>query len=70
MKKRYRISQIFDISRLYFKISREKSDPEKAVLPTIIFVNTNHETFGDIGNRGFVLCFGWWDFSVRAGLFL
>lgn len=52
-------------------IGRDKSDPEKAVLPTVIFINTNHEDFEpDIRKNGFVLALGWWDFSVKVALIL
>ena len=58
------------ISRFYFKVGRNKADPEKTVLPTILFINTNHEAFTDVRHRGFMLCFGWWDFAVKFGVFL
>jgi len=58
------------ISRFYFKVGRDKADPEKTVLPTILFINTNHEAFTDVRHRGFMLCFGWWDFAVKFGVFL
>jgi hypothetical protein len=51
--------------RFYFSIGRYKADSEKAVLPTIIFISTNHEEFADLRRRGFGLCFGWWDFAVK-----
>lgn len=51
-----------------FKASRSKTDPEKTLLPTVILINANHESFGDLRRRGFVLAFGWWDFSVKFGL--
>lgn len=58
------------ISRFYFKVGRDKAYPEKRVLPTILFINTNHEAFTDVRRRGFMLCFGWWDFAVKFGMFL
>lgn len=45
-----------------FKVSagRYKSDPEKAVLPTIIYCSDTHNS-----RTGHVLAFGWWDFAIR-----
>lgn len=57
-------------SRFYFKVGRDKAYPAKKVLPTILFVNTNHEAFADVRHRGFILCFGWWDFEIKLGIFL
>lgn len=37
---------------------RDSEDPEKAVLPAIIW--TRDEVFG-----GWCLTFGWWDWSIR-----
>ena len=54
----------------YIKVGRNKADPEKTVLPTILFINTNNEAFTDVRHRGFMLCFGWWDFAVKFGVFL
>lgn len=59
----------FKIRRFYFDIGRAKSDVEKCVLPTILFINTNHNAFTNLRRKGFLLCFGWWDFSVKFGLF-
>lgn len=50
------------VIRLMF--SRDKDEPEKAVLPAIIFISSNHHSFGDLRMPGFCLCAGWWDYSV------
>ena len=63
------ISRFFFNEKVYFKMSREKSDPEKTVLPTILYINTNHESFTDVRHRGFMICVGWWDFSIKFGVF-
>jgi hypothetical protein len=56
-------------NRYYFSIGRSKGDPEKLVLPSIVFVNANHKAFEEVRHRGFMLCLGWWDFSIKIGLF-
>jgi len=55
--------------RLRLSAGRGMQDPEKAVLPTIIYVNTNHEAFGDLRSKGFVVAVGWWDYSIKVGYF-
>ena len=44
---------------------RDKDCVEKAVLPTVIFVNSNHPTFGELRTPGFCIGLGWWDWSVK-----
>jgi len=51
-----------------FIARRAKEDPEKCVLPTIVFINTNHPAFEKGRKKGFMLVFGWWDFSVKFGM--
>lgn len=51
-----------------FIASRSKKDPEKAILPTIIFINTNHKSFKEVRHKGFMIVFGWWDYSIKIGL--
>jgi hypothetical protein len=63
------ISRFFFNERMYVKLGRDKADPEKTVFPTLLFINTNHEAFTDLRHRGFMLCVGWWDFSIKVGLF-
>lgn len=53
---------------LYLGGGRSKQDAEKTVLPTVIFINTNHQSFEDLRHRGFVIAIGWWDFSIKVGL--
>ena len=45
------------------------NDPEKYVLPTILFINTNHQAFEDVRQRGFLICAGQCDFSIKVGIF-
>ena len=63
------ISRFFFNERMWLKVGRDKAEPEKTVLPTILFINTNHESFTDARHRGFMLCVGWWDYSIKLGLF-
>lgn len=63
------ISRFFFNERVYVKVGRDKADPEKSVLPAILFINTNHEAFTDVRHRGFMICVGWWDFSIKVGVF-
>lgn len=56
--------------RRIFNYGRDKADPEKAVLPAIVFINTGHSAFEGLNVRGFVLIFGWWDYSFSIGLLL
>jgi hypothetical protein len=53
-----------------FKIGRDKADPEKCVLPTILFINTNHKAFEQDRLPGFMIIFGWWDYSIKIGLII
>ena len=50
-----------------FSIGRDKADPEKAVTPMIMYINTNHSAFTDVKRKCFMLIFGWWDFSIKFG---
>lgn len=56
--------------RVFFRISRDKDDPKKSVLPAVLYVNTNHNSFTDVRTKGFMIAVGWWDFSIKFGLFL
>jgi hypothetical protein len=56
-------------NRIYLSIGRNTEDPEKAILPTASFVNTNHPVFEEYKHRGFLIAVGWWDFSIKFGLF-
>jgi hypothetical protein len=57
------------MKKLYFNASRNADDPEKSILPSLIFINANHPSFAGIKRKGFMLCIGWWDFSVKFGIF-
>ena len=65
----YRGGLIYLDYKFYSNYGRNKSDPEKCVLPTILFINSNHYSFNEYRRSGFMICFGWWDFSVKFGLF-
>ena len=56
-------------NRFRFIASRTPQDSEKCVLPTILFINTNHPSFEELRHNGFMLIFGWWDWSIKVGLF-
>lgn len=53
-----------------FLIGRNKEDVEKMVLPAIVYINTNHEAFKEDRMRGFLICIGWWDWSIKLGIIL
>lgn len=50
------------------KAGRSIDDPEKAVLPTIVVINTNHNSFGDIGRPGFSIMLAWWDWAIQMAI--
>lgn len=54
--------------KFFVKYGRDKSDPEKSVLPCLIFIDSNHSQFDDLRTPGFMLCIGWWDYSLKIGL--
>ncbi|QQO97175.1 hypothetical protein Nekkels2_77 [Cellulophaga phage Nekkels_2] len=51
-----------------FSIGRNKEDVEKLVLPSIVYINTNHLEFKETRRIGFMLIFGWWDWSIKIGI--
>lgn len=53
--------------RMRVGCGRACEDPGKSVLPLILFINTNHDSFGDLRRLGFVVFVGWWDFYVEFG---
>ena len=65
MKARY--TYITEKSKFRFTIGRDSDDVEKLVLPSIVFVNTSHREFKESKRKGFMLIFGWWDFSISFG---
>ena len=52
-----------------FIANRSPKDPEKCILPTIMYINTNHSSFNELRQRGAMIVFGWWDYSIKVGLF-
>lgn len=55
--------------RFRFLAGRDPQEPEKSILPAILWINTNHPTFEEFRHRGFMIIFGWWDWSIKIGLF-
>ena len=56
--------------KIFLCLSNDKNNVEKAVLPAIIFINTNHKTFREYKHRGFLLAIGWWHYSIKIGIFI
>lgn len=58
------------IGRLFIRLKcyRSKSEPEKAITPTLVFVSTNHIAFKGLQQPGFCLIIGWWDFCLSFGV--
>jgi hypothetical protein len=52
-----------------FIMGRDKQDAEKMLLPAIVFINTNHNSF-NYRKKGFMICIGWWDWSIKIGLII
>lgn len=52
--------------RTAFKIGRAADDPEKAILPAILYCNADHAFFSEHRQRGFAIAIGWWDFYLFA----
>lgn len=50
-----------------FSASRTPKDAEKMVLPSIIYINTNDKSFKEARRKGFLICIGWWDWSIKIG---
>jgi hypothetical protein len=49
--------------------NRQKQDAEKLVFPGVVFVNTRHKAFSEEDRKpGFLLFFGWWDWSACFGI--
>ena len=55
-------------NRIRLTISRDADDPEKLVLPSIVFISLNHPFFAEDRTKGFMICIGWWDISVKFGI--
>jgi len=58
------------MKNLYLTAGRNQKDPEKCVLPTILFISTNHPSFDEVRRPGFMICLGWWDYSIKLGVIL
>ena len=43
---------------------RYTEDPEKALLPTIMYIDGSSDHYAMYGRSGFALAFGWWDWSI------
>ena len=61
------LHRIYDMLTLIAKGSVGKEDVEKMVLPAIVYINTNHKSFKETRRKGFMICFGWWDWSIKIG---
>lgn len=47
-----------------FRASRSRNDPERAVLPALVFISGRVEDC-----RGFGIYLGWWDFAIGFNVF-
>jgi hypothetical protein len=45
-----------------------EKDPEKPVLPTILFLNMQHPDFKEHGAKGFGIYLGWWNACVSISI--
>jgi hypothetical protein len=55
-----------------FEMKRTNGDPEKAVLPTIVFINPKHPEFIESNyciNYGFTIILCWWDYGILFGFY-
>lgn len=51
-----------------FNIGRDKQEPEKALLPALIIINS--KSFPEFEHvSGYMFALGWWDWSVKFGIF-
>ena len=50
-----------------FSASRAPEHVEKMVLPSFSYINTNHKSFKESRRKGFLICIGWWDWSIKIG---
>lgn len=44
-------------------------DPEKAILPTVIYLNIKHPFFKEDELSGFCFFVGWWHWGYRIGFY-
>jgi len=47
-----------------WKAGSAPDDPERAVLPCIVFISADHPKFADYGVAGFGLRAGWWRWYI------
>lgn len=47
-----------------FRFDKNEGDPEKAVLPALIFISAQHPKYRKYNRTGFALALGWWHWSV------
>ena len=55
--------------KIRFRCARDTDDPEKAVIPAVIFISCRHSHFKEYERGGFALALGWWDWSIRIAIF-
>jgi len=60
--------------KIHFRseFSYSKEDPEKLLLPGIIFINLSDPYLENSGDdiKGFMLCLGWWHWSLNLSVAL
>ncbi len=49
--------------------AKRRDDPEKMVLPGIVFVAAESEAIKKYGHTGFGLAVGWWDWSAQLNVY-
>lgn len=56
--------------RLHSSFSSANEDPEKLLLPGIIFINLSDPHLENSGDdiKGCMLCFGWWHWSLNLSI--
>ena len=48
-------------------VKSAKEDCEKLVTPSIVYINTNHESFKEDRRNGFMIFIGWWHWCIVFG---
>ena len=51
--------------KFHFSVTDSPTDPERLVLPGIVFVSGGHHKVADPEITGFVIAAGWWRWGVR-----
>ena len=49
-------------------VGRAQGDPEKTILPCVIFCPGWHPAYSRLPNTGFAVAVGWWDFKIQASV--